>query len=83
VGRDTVASILAGVYYGVAAAVDGLLDRLADGLGERPSVVATGGLAELVRRESRWIDSVDQDLTLKGLCRVGLRLVRGEGAGGK
>jgi len=77
-GRDTVASILAGAYYGVAAAIDGLLDRLADRLGEKPAVVATGGLAAVVKEESKWIDAVDQDLTLKGLCRVGLRVARGE-----
>jgi len=81
IGKDTVSSILSGAYYGVAASIDGLLDRLTDCLGERPRVIGTGGLAEMVRRESRWIEIVDQDITLKGLCRVGLRVWYGKKTG--
>lgn len=74
VGKDTVASILSGVYFGAAAQIDGLLDRLAEYFGKPPHVIGTGGLATIVKAESRWLHEVDLDITLEGLCRVGRRL---------
>jgi type III pantothenate kinase len=69
IGRRTEDCIRAGVLWGTAEAVDGLVRRIkaewpANG---RPGVVATGGLATLVAPLCREIDSVDPDLTLTGL----------------
>jgi type III pantothenate kinase len=70
VGKNTVEALQSGILYGFAGQVDGLVDRIAEDLDEKPVVVATGGLAPLIVAESRTIDHHRPDLTL-----VGLRLV--------
>ncbi|ALS24815.1 type III pantothenate kinase [Paenibacillus naphthalenovorans] len=67
VGRNTVASMQAGIIYGFAGQVDGIVDRIRQEFGSEPKVVATGGLAELISSESRTIELVDPLLTLQGL----------------
>ncbi len=67
IGRNTVESIQSGIVYGYAALVDGLIDKISRSLGDKPKVIATGGLAGLIAQESERIEEVDNDLTLKGL----------------
>lgn len=68
IGRNTVASMQSGIVFGYGAMVDGLCERLLRELGgERPTVVATGGLAPLLAGVSEAIDEVDEFLTLEGL----------------
>ena len=67
-GRNTVHAMQAGIVFGQAALVDGLIDRLRDENKFSPCrVIATGGLARLIAPESRTIDEVDDWLTLDGL----------------
>ena len=69
IGRRTEDCIRAGVLWGTAFAVDGLVRRIRDEWpgGGRPVAVATGGLAELVVPLTQEIESVHPDLTLTGL----------------
>jgi type III pantothenate kinase len=69
IGRRTEECIQAGVLYGAADAVDGMVRRItAEWPGkQRPKVVATGGLAPLVAPLSSTIELTDPDLTLRGL----------------
>ena len=67
IGKSTVDAIRAGVIYGFAAQVDGILDRLRDELGEETEAIATGGLAGTVVPYCEGIDDVDDLLTLTGL----------------
>jgi type III pantothenate kinase len=55
------------LIYGTAAAVDGMIEKFRQEVGERCPVVATGGLARYVAGTSEYVDVVDPDLTLKGL----------------
>jgi type III pantothenate kinase len=69
IGKSTVESIQSGVIYGYAGLVDGLCRRIKDELGEA-TVVATGGLATVIRPLSREIDHHEPWLTLHGLRLV-------------
>lgn len=69
IGKNTVESLQSGLVYGYASMVDGMVERLAKELGT-PTVVATGGLADLVVDECRSIDHHDPWLTLEGLRLV-------------
>jgi type III pantothenate kinase len=69
IGRRTEECIRAGVIYGAAASVDGIVRRIKDEwpTGRVPLVVATGGLATLIQPHCREIEVVKPDLTLIGL----------------
>nr|WP_272595746.1 type III pantothenate kinase [Paenibacillus apiarius] len=67
IGRNTVQSMQAGIIFGYAGQVDGIIDRIRAELGAHPKVIATGGLADLIASESRTIDTVNPLLTLEGL----------------
>ncbi|MFO0724928.1 MAG: type III pantothenate kinase [Myxococcota bacterium] len=68
VGRNTVESMQAGIYFGYVGLVDGLVRRMKDEMRSDPiRVIATGGLATLVATDSETIESVDDALTLEGL----------------
>jgi type III pantothenate kinase len=70
IGKNTIDAIRAGVVYGYAGAIDAILRRLYDALGERADVIATGGLSGLVVPYTEEIDEVDDLLTLTGLRLV-------------
>jgi type III pantothenate kinase len=67
IGKGTVDAIRAGVIFGYAAQVDGLVGRVQEELGEEAATVATGGLAARVVPHCHAIDEIDEFLTLKGL----------------
>jgi type III pantothenate kinase len=67
VGKNTVHSIQAGIFYGYVGLVDGIVKRIQKENGVDAQVVATGGLAPLVASECSSINEVDEFLTLEGL----------------
>ncbi len=67
IGRNTVQSIQSGLLFGYVSLVEGMVARFRAELGPEMRVVATGGLAELIARETTVIDIVDPWLTLHGL----------------
>ncbi len=67
VGSNTVAAMQAGIYYGYLGLVDGILERLLGEVAGVKQVIATGGQADLIAADSRFIQRVDRDLTLVGL----------------
>jgi type III pantothenate kinase len=70
IGRTTVLSMQAGLFYGYVGLVEGIVQRMRGELGQGAACVATGGLAELIAAETQVIEAVDADLTM-----VGLRIV--------
>ncbi|MEK6769876.1 MAG: type III pantothenate kinase, partial [Gemmatimonadota bacterium] len=79
-GRRTEDCIRAGIVFGAADAVDGLVRRLKAEWPTRdvPRVIATGGFAALVAKFSSEIEEVHPDLTLQGL-RIAAELMEGKG----
>ena len=67
IGKDTGRSLKAGIIYGYAGLVDGIVKRMTAEMGTNPKVVATGGLASLISHVSETIETVESDLTLEGL----------------
>ncbi len=68
--RTTVASMQAGVVYGVIGQVEEIVRRMRLEMGGRPQVVATGGLAPLLGPQIPCVDRVDPLVTLEGLRLV-------------
>ena len=67
IARDTVSSMQAGIMFGYAGLVDGIVERMFLEAKSTPPVVATGGLASLIAPETKHITVVDEMLTLDGL----------------
>ncbi|HSB69635.1 MAG TPA: type III pantothenate kinase [Candidatus Methylomirabilis sp.] len=67
IGKNTVGSMQAGLYFGYLSLVEGIVARMREELGGRPKVIATGGLAQLVLGDSTVVDHIDPLLTLTGL----------------
>lgn len=73
IAKDTVSSMQAGIMFGYAGLVDGIVDRMKAEAKSNPHVVATGGMARIIASETKNIDVVDDMLTLEGLRIIYLR----------
>jgi len=67
IGRDTVAAMQSGVFWGYIDLIDGLVERIKAEYGQPMTVIATGGVASLFEGAARNIDHFDGDITIKGL----------------
>jgi type III pantothenate kinase len=76
IGRTTESQMLIGIYWGYVAMIEGLVSRMKAEIGRPVQVIATGGLAALFQQHSHLFDSVDADLTLKGLSLLWRRSAR-------
>jgi type III pantothenate kinase len=75
IGKNTVSAMQAGILFGYVGQVDGIVARMKKQANVEPKVIATGGLASLIAKESEVIDIVDPFLTLKGLYLLYVRNV--------
>ena len=67
IAKNTVEALQAGMIFGVAAQVEGIVERMLEELGGSTRVVSTGYLADLVREECRCFTDHSPWLTLRGL----------------
>ena len=67
IGKNTVASMQSGLLFGYVGLVDEIVTRMQREVDFPCKVVATGGLAPLIARESRTIEESDEMLTLVGM----------------
>ena len=70
IGSNTVDCIKSGLLYGNAGMLDGLIERINETLGEKCTVIATGGLSTVVAPLCKSDIIVDEDLLLKGLMVI-------------
>jgi type III pantothenate kinase len=67
IGRNTVTAIQSGTLFGYVGLIEGMVERFKRELGGQARVIATGGWAPLLAKETRVFDAVDPNLTLTGL----------------
>jgi type III pantothenate kinase len=70
IGRNTTHSIQSGLLFGNVGLVEGMVDRFRRELGGQAKVIGTGGLAELIARETPVIEILAPWLTLDGLRMI-------------
>jgi type III pantothenate kinase len=70
IGTTTIRSMQSGLFWGYVDMVEGLVRRMKQELGGSAVVIATGGLATIVAPESKEIEHVDDELTLRGMRMV-------------
>jgi len=71
IGTNTVSHLQSGLYFGYIGLVDGILERilaeLGSNAGQSPRIIASGGLAHMIAPDSRYIQEINELLTLDGL----------------
>lgn len=67
IGRNTVHAMQSGLLFGYVSMVEGMVARFRSELGGGMKVIATGGMAEVVAKETKVIDIIAPWLTLDGL----------------
>lgn len=72
-GTNTIACMQSGVTYGVAAQVDGLVERIKTEVGQNFKIVMTGGLAEIIEPLCHTKVYRDDHLVLRGLLDILLK----------
>lgn len=70
IGSNTIDSIKSGIMYGNAGAIEGIVERFEEELGEKCTIIATGGLAKAIVPLCKREIIVDEDLLLKGLMLI-------------
>ncbi len=67
IGSNTPAAMQSGIIFGYAGLIDGIVERIQKELGKKAMVVATGGYAEIIAKETKSINEVNTNLTLIGI----------------
>ncbi len=70
IGKNTVDCMRSGIMYGTAAEIDGLISLMEEEIGEKASIVATGGLSRFIVPMCAHDIAYEPDLLLKGLLII-------------
>lgn len=70
IGTSTIAAMMSGVMFGYTGLVEGVVGRIEKELGEKATVVATGGYGAIFAKETSVFNVVNPDITLVGLRMV-------------
>ncbi|MBN2134333.1 MAG: type III pantothenate kinase [Acidobacteria bacterium] len=67
IGRNTIDAIRSGLYHGHIGACDHIIEKIISKFDEKPKIIATGGLADIIKEDSKYITEIYPHLTLEGL----------------
>ncbi len=70
IGKNTIECMQSGMIHGSAACIDGMIERIEDELGEKTTVIATGGLSDTIIPHCKHHILIDDALLLKGLILI-------------
>ena len=70
IGRNTIDCMRSGIMMGNASMLDGMVQRMEEELGQKTTVVITGGIAKFIEPLCRTEMIYDKDLLLKGLATL-------------
>lgn len=70
IGKNTIQCMRSGIMYGSAGMLDGILDRMVEELGQKATIIATGGLSRFITPLCRHTIIYEEDLMLKGLLAL-------------
>ena len=70
IGKNTIECMKSGVLYSSAAAIDGIIDRIEEAIGQPMTAIATGGLSKKIVPYCKREVILDDDLLLKGLLII-------------
>jgi type III pantothenate kinase len=70
IGTNTISAMLSGIMFGYTGLVEGIVARIEKELGEKATVVATGGYGSIFAKETDIFDVVNPDITLIGLRMI-------------
>jgi type III pantothenate kinase len=70
IGKDTVAAMQSGIFWGYIALIEGLVTRIKADWGKPMTVIGTGGVSSLFHGATASIDHFDPDLTIRGMLEI-------------
>lgn len=70
IGTNTVASMQSGIFFGAVDAMEGMIKRIRNVIGNNATVVATGGFSKLIAGQSKIIDHLEPSLVLEGAMMI-------------
>jgi type III pantothenate kinase len=70
IGRNTTHAMQSGLLFGYVSMVEGMVARFRSELGSEMKVIATGGMAEVIAKETQVVDFIAPWLTLDGLRMI-------------
>ena len=70
IGSNTIDCMKSGIIYSTAASIDGVIQRIEEELGEKCTVISTGGLSRAIIPYCRRDIIIDDQLLLKGLMII-------------
>lgn len=70
IGRNTIDCMRSGIMMGAASMLDGMIARMEEELGQKTTVIATGGIAKFVLPLCKTPILYDKDLLIKGLAAL-------------
>ena len=68
IGRNTIDCMRSGIMMGTACMLDGMIQRMEEELGEKTTVIATGGIGKFIVPLCKTPMIYDKDLLVKGLA---------------
>ncbi len=74
IGRNTISSMQSGIMYGAVDAMEGMVRRIKNIIGQNAKVIATGGLAKIIIKHTNVIDFFEPSLVLDGIWIIYNRL---------